>query len=261
MPGNYLCYFALVEYRPYYEDTDFWGTNPGLNWRMNDWLSGDIQANYTKSTFHRESPSVLATASDVTVNYTNNGGVPQISPSVDLNNPANFSWVGSRVNIQDERRVTTTKGIRFNLTFGNGGPFNVKTGVAYDDVWRHISGYDNSQAWQNAVCGDNPNLFLPGPNTQPPCQGLSTATPGSGYPTYPALGQGYSTGMGPLVYQGSLIPQSAFAQYLSPGPAGFVTVNWNQFRAASDYNAFHANEPSSGGTNTEIGRASCRERV
>ena len=242
----------FLEYRPYTETTDFWGSNPGLNWRVNDWLSGDIQGNYTKSTFHREVPSVLvATANDVTIDYANDGGVPNIGSNVDLNNPANFSWnSGTRVNIQDERRRTTTKGVRFDVTLGKGGLFNVKAGAAYDDIWRHIDGFDNSQAWQNAVCGDNPNLFLPGPNTQPPCQGLSTAAPGAGYPTYPGLGVGSSVGMGPLAYQGSLVPAGALGNYLAPGPAGFVTVNWNQFKGVSDYNAFHANEPASGGTNT-----------
>jgi TonB-dependent receptor len=234
----------FLEYRPYFEDTDLWGTNPGLDWRANDWLSGDIQANYTKSTFHREVPSVLvATASNLLVNYTNSGGIPDISSNVNLNDPASFSWAGGRVNMQDERRVTATKGLRFDVTLGKGGAFNVKTGLAYDDIWRHIYGYDNSQAWQNAVCGDNPNVFVNSPNSQPPCQGLSTPTPGAGYPTYPGLGT-------PPVYQGSLIPGSALGNYVVPGPAGFVTVDWNQFKAASDYNTFHANEPSSGGTNT-----------
>lgn len=242
----------FLEYRPYFENTDLWGTNPGLDWRVNDWLSGDVQANYTKSTFHREVPSVLVTTpADLTVNYTNNGGVPDISSGLDLNNPANFQWAGGRVNMQDERRETSTKGLRANVKFGRGGAFNVETGVAYDDIWRHISGADNSGNWQNAVCGDNPNIDLPSPNTAPPCQGLSTPTPGKGYPTYPALGQGGSAGIaGPLVYQGSLIPTSSLVNYLSPGPAGFITVNWDPFKAASDYNYFHANEPASAGTNT-----------
>ena len=245
----------FLEYRPYREDTDFWGTNPGLNWRANDWLSGDVQANYTRSRFHREVPSVLvSTASDLTVNYTNNGGVPDIASNVDLDDPANFAWAGSRVNIQDERRETTTKGLRFNVTLGKGGPFNVKAGAAYDDIYRHINAFDNSQAWQNAVCGDNPNVFLLGPNSQPPCQGLSTATPGAKYPTYPGLGTGFNAGIaGPVVYRGSLIPQSALAGYLSPGPAGFITVDWNKFAAASQYDAFHAaevNQPIAGSSNT-----------
>jgi len=241
----------FLEYRPYTETTDFVGSNPGLNWRANDWLSGDVQANYTKSTFHREVPSVLvATAPDVTVNYTNNGGIPVTSSSVDLDNPANFSWVGGRVNMQDEKRETTTKGFRFNVTFGKGGLFNVKTGAAYDDIYRHINDFDSSQQWQNTVCGDDPNLFLPTPNSQPPCQGLDTATPGAGYPTYPALGQGYSTGLGPLTYTGSLIPESELGKFLYPGPNGFVTLDWNQFKAASGYNAIHADEAPAASANT-----------
>ncbi|HZT05058.1 MAG TPA: TonB-dependent receptor [Steroidobacteraceae bacterium] len=246
----------FLEYRPYTENTDFWGTNPGLNWRANDWLSGDIQANYTKSIFHREVPSVLvATANDVTINYSNNGGIPVTSSNVNLDDPANFSWVGGRVNMQDEKRETTTKGVRFDLTFGRGGPFNVKTGAAYDDIWRHINGFDSSQQWQNAACGDNPNVFLQGPNTEPPCQGQDTptpiSTPGATYPTYPALGQGASAGItGPLIYQGSLIPASALGNYIHPGPEGFITVDWNKLKPASGYNAIHANEAPAPGANT-----------
>ena len=234
----------FLEYRPYIEDTNFWGTNPGLNWRANDWLSGDVQANYTKSTFHREVPSVLvATASDDTVTFTNNGGIPDITSSINLDNPANFNWTGGRVNVQDERRETTTKGIRFNVTFGKGGPFNVKTGAAYDDIWRHIDAYDNSQAWQNAICGDDPSVFVPSPNSEPPCQGLDTPTPGAGYPTYPGLAT-------PVTYAGSLIPQSELANYLAPGPDGFITVDWSKLAAASNYAYYHANEPITGSSNT-----------
>ncbi|HEX3843815.1 MAG TPA: TonB-dependent receptor [Steroidobacteraceae bacterium] len=242
----------FLEYRPYFEDTQLWGTNPGLNWRANDWLSGDVQANYTKSTFHREVPSVLvATAPDDTVTYSNKGGVPDISSGIDLDDPANFNWNGGRVNIQDERRETSTKGIRFNVTLGKGGLFNVKTGAAYDDIWRHIDAYDNSQAWQNAICGDNPNLFLTSPNSQPPCQGLSTGAPGAGYPTYPGLGTGYTAGMpASLAYQGSLIPQSALTNYLAPGPDGFITVNWPALAAASNYAGYHGSEPAAGSSNT-----------
>ncbi len=46
----------------------------------------------------------------MTVNYTNNGGIPSIDSSLDLNNPANFGWAGGRVNMQDEERETETEG-------------------------------------------------------------------------------------------------------------------------------------------------------
>ena len=51
---------ALAEvYRPYVEDTDFWGTNPGLNWQIADNLNLDVQGNYTRSEFRRESRTGL----------------------------------------------------------------------------------------------------------------------------------------------------------------------------------------------------------
>jgi TonB-dependent receptor len=239
--------------------------NPGLEYQFTDRLKLDLNGNYTKSRFHREVPSVLVITpanSGVTVNYDNTSGdFPSVTTNVDLNNPANFGWNGGRVNIQDEKRRTYTKGARGSLTWGD-QRFNVHVGSAYDDQARWIRGYDASQQWQNAVCGDNPNVFLPSPNTQPPCQGLSTATPGAGYPTYPAYGTGYTAGQtGPIIYQGSLIPQSQLANFLSAGPAGYITVDWDQFRKASKYDEFHAAAPESGGTNTGASGGYFREKT
>ena len=49
----------FLEYRPYNEDTEFWGANPGFACQMNESLKLDFQANKTHSGFHRESPTVL----------------------------------------------------------------------------------------------------------------------------------------------------------------------------------------------------------
>src|SRR4029078_6755263 len=132
--------------------------------------------------------------------------------------------------------------------------------AAYDDVKRRITAFDNSQAWQNAVCGDNPNVFLPSPNPHPPCQGLATATPGAGYPTYPLLGSGFSAGFPALAYQGSLIPQSTLAGYLMPGPSGFITVDWDKFRQDSHYDQFHDSAPEAGSSNTGASGGLVREK-
>jgi TonB-dependent receptor len=145
--------------------------------------------------------------------------------------------------MQDEKRTTETKGGRANLTWGDDA-LNVKFGGAYDEVMRRIRGFDNSQAWQNAICGNNPSITLPGPNSQPACNGL-----GTGLPTYPAYGTGYSAGFAPITYGGSLVPQSALASYLRPGP-GFITANWDAIARDSQYDFYHANSPESGGTNT-----------
>lgn len=194
----------FLEYRPYLENTYFWNTNPGLEWKITDALALEIQGNDGKSRFHREVPSVLpitAASSGVTVDYANGGGIPAIATNIDLDNPANFVWRGGRVNMQDERRGTETRGLRGDLNFVASSRLNIKVGGAYDKISRAINAYDNSQAWQNAVCGDNPNVFLPSPNTQPPCQGLSVAGPAAalpgGYPSYPGLGTHYSAGIAP----------------------------------------------------------------
>ena len=263
--GTYYNAQWFLEFRPWKEDLHYWGVNPGLEYEFSDRLRLDLNGNYTKSRFHREVPSVLVITpanSGVVVDYDNTGGdFPTITTNVDLNDPSKFGWTGGRVNIQDEKRTTYTKGARGSLTWGD-QHLNVHIGSAYDDQARWIRGYDASQQWQNAVCGDNPSVFLPSPNGQPPCQGLSTATPGAGYPTYPGYGTGYTAGQtGPIVYQGSLIPQSQLINYLSAGPAGYITVDWDEFRKASQYDKFHAAEPESGGTNTGASGGYFRERT
>lgn len=258
----------FLEYRPFIEYADFWSFNPGVEWQMGQNVKFNLQGNWTESSFHRESPTVLVNtpgSSGVTVDYVNDGSnpFPTISTNVDLNDPASFVWAGGRVNIQDERRYTRTRGIRGDFTFG-GPEFNVRVGGAWDDVLRNIEAYDNSQAWQNNTCGGGPSVFVPGPNTQPPCQGLEAAaiTPGvGGYPAYPALGTGFSAGYPPLTYGGSAIPQSALANYLEPGPSGFVTVDWERFAADSGYDAFHDAAPRAGSSNTGASGGFVQEKV
>jgi TonB-dependent receptor len=263
--GTYANSQFFLEYRPYLEKTELWGINPGGEWRINDKLKVEAQANYTKSTFHRESPTfgpVTALGVGATVDYTYSpNGIPTIKSSVDLNNPANFIWNGGRLNMQDEKRWYETKGARAAVTWGD-EKLNLKFGGNYDDVTRTIRGYDNTQPWQNATCGDNPSINLPAPNGQPPCQGLNQpgAAP-AGYPTYPGYGTGFTAGQtGTLTYGGSLIPTASLPSYLKPGRAGFVTVDWDKVKAATNYDALHDASPETGGSNTGASGGSINEK-
>ncbi|QXQ08572.1 TonB-dependent receptor [Sphingosinicellaceae bacterium] len=254
------------EFRPYIETTTLWNVNPGVEYQITDKLKVSLQGNYERSKFHRESPTVGATTPlgvGNTVEYANDGGVPTIKSALDLNDPNSFGWYAQdRLSIADERRQYTSKGVRGDATWGESA-FNIKVGGAYDDVSRRIRGYDNSQAWQNAVCGNNPSVTLPSPNTQPPCSGLNSpgAAP-AGYPSYPGYGTGYTAGQtGPVTYGGSLIPNSALPGYLRPGPAGFVTVDFDKLAAATNYAQFHADEPDTGGANTGASGGLIREVV
>lgn len=263
--GTYANSQFFLEYRPYFETTELFNVNPGLEWEATDKLKVRLQGNYSRSTFHRENPTVAPVTplgQGIAVDFTNeNGGVPTIAGNVDLNDPANYVWTGGRLNISDERRLNKTKGLRGDVTYGD-ERLNIKLGANYDDIYRRIRGYDNSQAWQNYVCGGNPSVTLNSPNSQPPCQGLATVPPGTpGYPTYPGYGTGYTTGQtGPITYGGSAIPTSELANFLMPGPAGFVTVDWARFKEATNYDYFHDNATDSGGSTTGASGGTIREK-
>ena len=282
----------FLEARPYQEKGDFISLNPGASWDVTDLLHVDLQANASRSHFFRDSPTVFLTscpsaalptgvtgctppAGGVFATFTNTtyGAPPVITSNLNLNSPASYQWSNSvlsgnagRVNLQDERRYTYTNGMHLDVKYG-GDQMAIKVGGAYDEVFRNITAIDASQEWQNAICGDNPSVYVPGTAYSPPCQGLNTATPntleptsiaspawaGQGsvgsqpagtlpvYPTWLGLGTHYTAGMpSTFTYQGSLVPQSALAGYLIPGPTGFVTVNYNAIKKASNYYAFDA---------------------
>ncbi len=262
----------LLEYRPYEEDLEFWGSNPGMSWEISDRIKLDVEGNYTESTFYREDPTVLAITGPTTVTYTNNGGIPDIQSSVDVNDPASFQWMvtnrggGSevgRVDLVDEERKTETLGGRTALTYGD-ETLNMKVGLAWDETSRDIRPLANTQQWQNSVCGGNPNVFVPAPNSQPACRGETAAqiTPGvNGYPTYPGLGTGFSSGAGPLSYGGSLVPNGSVPDYLNPTQYGFASVDWAAFREASNYDAIHALVADAGATPTTANWGRITEQV
>jgi len=275
----------FLEARPYKERGDFFSMNPGMEWQIADKLKFDAQVNWSRSNFFRDSPTVLvntplsagytpgtpgpaAPAGGVFVTFSNPGTFvpPTITTNIDLNNPANFIWSGGRVNLDEEKRVTFTKGLHTNLAWGD-EHFTVKGGLSFDDVGRTILGLGNSQPWQNATCGDNPSQYVPPPNPQPSCTGLNitgsqatvfAAQPGgitgNAIPNLPGYGTGFSTGFPPLTYAGSLVPQTALASYLRPGPAGFIAVDYPKFKTATNYQAF-ANA-AVGGTGSNTGASS-----
>jgi TonB-dependent receptor len=250
----------FLEYRPYVEETEFFGTNPGMNWQITDKLNLDVQGNFTNSEYTRESPTVALITGAATVNYTNDGQIPQFSSSIDVNDPANFHWLVTdrggtdvgRVNVPVEKRETETQGGRFALTWGE-DTLNLKVGGAYDEISRDIRPSGNDAMWQAAACGGNPSNFQLGPNSQPPCRGetaaqISAAAPG----TYPGFA-------GP--YNGSLIPDSALPNYLSPTQYGFVTVDWDAFARDTDFEGFQAASLEAGGLPTTATWGTIEEEI
>jgi len=216
----------FLEARPYDEQVDFWGFNPGMRWQLNDSVRMDLNLNKSRSWFFRESPTILVNTplnQGITANFDNTGGdFVNIVPSADVNDP-NLGWTwagGGRVNVANEKRLVTNEGAHLDFTFGEDAQ-NIKVGVAYDDMHRGISGRDNSRAWQQAVCGGG-GPFIAAPATAPACNGQA----------------------------GSAVTQANLAQYLIPGPAGFINVDYDAFFAATNYHEFSRSAPVGTGAAT-----------
>jgi len=221
MSGTFLNSSFFLEARDYQETVDFWNFNPGASFEFSDSLQLDLQLNKSRSWFFREAPTVLVSSPlGVTVEYDNTGDFPVATPTnFDLNDPAaGWTWVGGRLNIQNEKRLTETEGAHVDLRWGDSGT-NLKFGLAYDKISRGISGRDNSGAWEDVACrGLNADGTVPNP--RPACDGN------------PANAA-----------QAPLITQAELASYLAPGP-GFIGVDFDRFFADSSY--YTLNNPGPG---------------
>jgi TonB-dependent receptor len=250
----------MLEFRPYTEESEFWGTNPGMNWQITEKLTLDVQGNFTHSEFDRQASTVLFISDTTTVTYRNNGGdTPSINSSVDLNDPNSWQWLITdrggtdvgRVNLQDERRETETTGGRFALTWGD-SDFSVKAGAAYDELSRDIRPYGGDAQWQSQVCGGNPTNIQFGANAQPACRGEAANQIAAGVNGYPAYAAPYA---------GSLVTNAAVPSFLRPTGYGIATINWNDLRRASNYDAVRASAPQAGATPSTANWGSIAEDI
>ncbi|MFT4249549.1 MAG: TonB-dependent receptor [Pseudomonas sp.] len=202
----------MLEARRYVEDVKFWSINPGgeIFFGDDDWIKLDVQANASRSWMLRRTASVLLTSPYTTIDYSNSGGdyPTWTTGGLDLNDPdAGWSWY--RLNIQNEKRVTWTRGARADLQFGH-DERNVKIGAAYDEAFRSIVAFDNSTAWQNSV---------------------------------------YAT-----------IADSDIASYLTSTGHGFISVDFDNLFAATNYYALSESAPEAGSAMTGASTGSIQEK-
>ncbi|MDR3526471.1 MAG: TonB-dependent receptor [Rhizomicrobium sp.] len=246
--GDFANAYMQLEARPYKEKSDYISINPGMDWQVNDLLNVKAQVNYSRAHFFRDSPTFLFSTPLGVLHYDNTGAIPTFSMSGlpgsgGLQDPTNYGWyTSSALRLQQERRYQFTKGAHTDVKYG-GDDFAIQVGAAYDEAYRLIRGYDNGTAYGEAGCNLNPTVALPSPNSTFGC----AVTPG----TIPSAwatnwGTGYSAGMGALPTAGTpLLPNSAIAQYLSPGPNGFALVDYAGLKKATNYN-YYATTPALG---------------
>jgi TonB-dependent receptor len=267
-----------LEARPYKEKSDYISLNPGMDWQVTDLLNVKAQINYSRAHFFRDSPTFMPSTPLSIVHMDNTGATPVYSmptlPGAGLQDPNNYGWYSqSAVRLQQERRYVYTKGAHLDASYG-GDKFKVSAGLAWDEWYRLVRGYDNGTWFAEAACGFNPSTFLPGPNTTTGCSNATSFSIPSAWTTN--WGTGYSAGLGSVpTAQGPLVPSSAVPGYLSAGPNGFVKVNYNGLKAATNYD-FFATHPANGaaenlqdpgrtgfsaGTNTNISSSIIHEKT
>lgn len=233
--GTFANSSFFLENNIFKQKTTFWNVNPSLSWQPSETFKLDAQVNYSKSRFFREQPTFAfqtPNQSGVEVVYQNQGGnQPVITPNVDLGDP-DLGWQWYRVNAQNVRRRTETKGAHVDATIGD-ELFSIKIGGAYDEASRSIRAYDNSNAYQNAVCGAS-------------CAGLTGSIPNSAVSQY--LSRWNVNNFG----------------HLASGDLGYTNMILPDFRAiqaATDYTTFRDNAPETRGAVTGGATGDIAEKV
>jgi TonB-dependent receptor len=239
-----------LEARPYRETSDYISLNPGMDWQITDLLHVDAQVNYSRAHFFRDSPTYLFSTPLGVLHYDNLTGIPAFTMSGlpganGLNDPTNWGWYsGSDLRLQQERRYQYTTGAHGNVSFG-GDEFKVQAGLAWDEQYRLIRGYDNGAGLKDYGCGAGLNIsgtptILPTPNSQAGC-----SVPAPGRPAFPGYGTGYTSGWGAITSAGPAIPNSEIYKYLRPSAFGFARADYSALDTLSHYQYF-ATHPSSG---------------
>jgi TonB-dependent receptor len=223
--GTFANSSFFLENDVFHQTTEFWNVNPNVSWQPSDNVKIDAQLNYGHSTFFREQPQFdfqtpRETGLEVTYDNSTGAAQPIITPNRDLGDP-NLGWQWYRVNVQNVRRETTTKGAHLDTTIGD-KTTNFKFGLAYDEASRSIRAYDNSIAFQTSVCGAT-------------CNGLTGSVPNSAVSQY--LSRWSVDNFG----------------HLAGGNVGYTSMiipNLAALEKATNYAAFRDSAPESSGAVT-----------
>lgn len=200
------------------QETHFHAVGGEASWQVADHVRIEAQGRLSRSDFRREQPTFLfqtpmQSGIDVTFDNRTNPRQPIVTSNRDLGDPG-LGWQWSRLNIQNIARETRTDTARLDLTWGS-ERLNLKVGGAYDLARRRIRSYDNSAAYQLAVCGPN-------------CAGITGSVPNVALADY--LRRAPITDFG----------------HLAKGPVGYTTFiapDFAKLKTATGYQDFSDDAP------------------
>jgi iron complex outermembrane receptor protein len=129
------------ENREFEQDTDFTHVGLGGSWQVTDNLAVDMKASTAESDFRWRMNSYIFLSRPGTVDIQVNGGVPIITPQVDLANVGN--WQLDTLRIQPRTREEENQNLALDVTWGD-EERNIKAGALLNTYERVRLAYSSS---------------------------------------------------------------------------------------------------------------------
>jgi TonB-dependent receptor len=129
------------ENRDFQQETDFKHIGLNMNWQMADKLGLEAKVSKDTSDFRWRMNTYLFLSRPGDVNITVGSGIPQIVPTLDLSNSAN--WQFDTVRVQPRTRHEKNDNATLNLTWGDDEK-NLKVGALYNKFYRERLTYSSS---------------------------------------------------------------------------------------------------------------------
>ena len=136
----------LNENRPYHEDTDFYNSNLGMEWKIGEKFTLETSLNYNHRNWFRSTNTYLFNSvlnTGITVDLEATGeGVVKVTPSRDLND-VNF-WTWNALRIQPVQREVWQKGGRIEGEYAFADAFKLAAGYSEDKFHREITNWETT---------------------------------------------------------------------------------------------------------------------
>lgn len=129
------------ENRLFQQESDFRHIGLGGSWRITDTLNLDVKTSKAKSDFRWRMTTYLFLSQPGQVDIDVNGGIPVITPQLDLADVSN--WQFDTVRVQPRTREDENENVSFDLTWGDDDR-NIRVGALGNKYYRERLAYSSS---------------------------------------------------------------------------------------------------------------------
>lgn len=129
------------ENRLFQQESDFLHVGLGGVWNISDNMSLELKATRAESDFRWRMTTYLFTSDPGPVNIEVGGGIPKITPTVNLADSSN--WIFDTVRVQPREREEENENLGLNFTLGDEDR-NIKIGALYNKFYRERLSYSTS---------------------------------------------------------------------------------------------------------------------